>query len=156
MLPTIPRPVPRVLVPRLLGAALLSLLVLSGCGRGKKDPVATEVKPALTVTTATARSAEITRSVLASGAIFAWQDVIIAPEVGGYRVAALNVDVGSKVKRGQVLVQLSADLLNAEVASRRTAQRRSPRHQCRSGFKARPDHGHHRRSVAGQRRHADS
>ena len=123
MLPTIPLPVPRVLVPRLLGAALLSLLVLSGCGRGKKDPVATEVKPALTVTTATARSAEITRSVLASGAIFAWQDVIIAPEVGGYRVAALNVDVGSKVKRGQVLVQLSADLLNAEVASRRAALR---------------------------------
>jgi RND family efflux transporter MFP subunit len=123
MRPTSFRLAHRARVPLSLTVSLLSLLAVSGCNRGSKPAELPEVKPALTVTTATARTAEVTRSVLASGAIFAWQDVIIAPEVGGYRVAALNVDVGSKVKRGQVLVQLSADMLNAEVASRRAALR---------------------------------
>ena len=123
MRPTFFRLANRARVPLSLTISLLGLLALSGCNRGSKPAEIAEVKPALTVTTTPARSAEVTRSVLASGAIYAWQEVIIAPEVGGYRVAALNVDVGSKVQRGQVLVQLSADLLNAEVASRRAALR---------------------------------
>ena len=111
-------------VPHVLGIAGLVLLTLTACGRGKKDATAaTETKPALTVTTEAIRVAPLQRSVLASGAIFPWQEVIIGPEVGGYRVSALRVDVGDKVKRGQVLVQLSDDLLKAEVSSRRAALR---------------------------------
>jgi RND family efflux transporter MFP subunit len=44
--------------------------------------------------------------------------VIIAPEVGGYRVAEVKVDVGDHVKRGQTLVELSTALLDAEVATK--------------------------------------
>ena len=115
-------------VPLSLAVAGVILLTLAGCGRGrpgsgKPDGAAAEVKPALTVTTTAVRTAPVKRSVLASGAVFAWQEATIGPEVGGYRVSALRVDVGDTVKRGQVLVQLADDMVQAEVGSRRAALR---------------------------------
>jgi RND family efflux transporter MFP subunit len=53
-----------------------------------------------------------------TGSVYAWQDVIIASEVGGYRVAEVLVDVGDRVKKGQRLVTLSTALLEAEVATK--------------------------------------
>ncbi len=57
--------------------------------------------------------------------------MIIAPEVGGYRVAEVKVDVGDRVKRGQTLVELSTALLDAEVATKQSdvrAARGAARH----------------------------
>lgn len=127
----------KVLVSRLAVASALALvLALSGCGRGRpgqqagqgqqgKPGAAAENKPtsAMTVTVDNIRTESITRSVLATGSVFPWQEVVIGPEVGGYRVSAVLVDVGDNVKQGQVLVRLSSDLLEAEVASRRAAVR---------------------------------
>lgn len=117
-------------VPLSLAVAGAILLTLAGCGRGRPGAdkpdataAAAEVKPALTVTTTAVRAAPVKRSVLASGAVFAWQEATIGPEVGGYRVSALRVDVGDTVKRGQVLVQLADDMVQAEVGSRRAALR---------------------------------
>jgi RND family efflux transporter MFP subunit len=105
-------------------------LLLAGCGgrggppEGKDTSTSgTQAKPALTVTAAAVRSAEVPRTVLASGAVHPWQEVIVGAEVGGYRVAEVLVDVGSVVRKGQVLVRLSTDMLNADVASRRAALR---------------------------------
>jgi RND family efflux transporter MFP subunit len=56
-----------------------------------------------------------------NGSINAWQEVIIAPEVGGYRVAEVHVDVGDRVVAGQTLVELSTALLAAEVATKKAA-----------------------------------
>lgn len=78
---------------------------------GKRDAV-------LTVTAAQLEPVELARTVTVNGSIFAWQDVIIASEVGGYRVAEVKVDVGDHVKRGQVLVELSTALLEADVATK--------------------------------------
>ena len=74
---------------------------------------------ALTVTTTTLSDIEIDRGITAHGSVFAWQEIIVGAEVGGYRVAAVNVDVGDRVKRGQELVRLRDDLLNAELSSKR-------------------------------------
>jgi len=107
-------------------AALLVGLVLAGCGRRGGPPGAAadqKAVAAMTVTTATIRNDQVMRSVEATGSIQPWQEVIVSPEVGGYRVSAVLVDVGARVKRGQLLVQLSSDLLEAEVASRRAALR---------------------------------
>lgn len=72
----------------------------------------------LTVTAAELRPVEVQRTISINGSVFAWQEVIIAPEVGGYRVAEVKVDVGDRVKRGQTLVELSTALLDAEVATK--------------------------------------
>ena len=73
----------------------------------------------LTVTAAELRPVEVQRTISINGSVFAWQEVIIAPEVGGYRVAEVKVDVGDRVKRGQTLVELSTALLDAEVATKK-------------------------------------
>jgi len=72
----------------------------------------------MTVTAAPLGRVELARTVAVNGSVFAWQDVIIASEVGGYRVADVLVDVGDHVKRGQKLVVLSTALLEAEVATK--------------------------------------
>jgi HlyD family secretion protein len=77
----------------------------------------------LTVTAAQMQPVELARTITMNGSIFAWQEVIIASEVGGYRVAEVNVDVGDHVKRGQVLVELSTALLAADVATKQAIVR---------------------------------
>lgn len=56
-----------------------------------------------------------------SGGIHAWQEASISAETGGLRIVALHADVGSQVKRGQLLAELfsagaSADVQAAEAA----------------------------------------
>lgn len=115
----------------LFPAFCAATLLLTACGRGDAssaidqpvDGTAAAGAAALTVTTAPVLSQELVRTVPATGSIYPWQEVIIGPEVGGYRVAEVLVDVGSRVRQGQALVRLSDDLLQAEVASSRAALR---------------------------------
>jgi RND family efflux transporter MFP subunit len=101
----------------LLGAGVL---VLSGCSRGGGDRATptTERSAVMTVTAAPLERTELARKIAMNGSVYAWQEVIIAPEVGGYRVAEVLVDVGDHVKAGQKLVVLSTSLLEAEVATK--------------------------------------
>ncbi|HMN45290.1 MAG TPA: efflux RND transporter periplasmic adaptor subunit [Povalibacter sp.] len=104
-----------------LTAAVLAVIavaiVLTRPDRGEK--VAATAPASLTVTTTTLSTTKLARAIVANGTVFPWQDVIIGPEVGGYRVASVNVDVGDRVRQGQELVRLSDELLVAEVASKR-------------------------------------
>jgi HlyD family secretion protein len=110
-----------------LRSTLLVVTVLAACAgcssradaqQQRKDTAAGNALP---VSVTTAKREALARTIVATGSIHPWQEAVIAPEVGGYRVAAVNVDVGDKVKKGQELVRLSADMLNAEVASKRAA-----------------------------------
>nr|WP_229481998.1 efflux RND transporter periplasmic adaptor subunit [Massilia sp. JS1662] len=51
----------------------------------------------------------------ASGALAAWQEATISAETGGLRIVALHVDIGSRVKRGQLLAELADATVKAEV-----------------------------------------
>lgn len=75
----------------------------------------------LTVNAGPVESSPFTRYLSINGTVTAWQDVIIAPEVGGYRVEEVLVDVGDYVEAGQELVRLSTALLEAELAARAAA-----------------------------------
>ena len=104
-------------------------MLLAGCGgrpgAAGKPAEGEAAKPvaSMTVTTTKVRSEDISQTVQATGSIHPWQEVIIGAEVGGYRVSAVLVDVGTQVKKGQVLVRLSGDMLQADLDSRRAAMR---------------------------------
>ena len=103
--------------------AAMAGVSLYGSSPAQEQP-ATEGNPAnaaLTVTTYTMTPVELTRTVTVNGAIHAWQEVVISPEVGGYRVAEVYVDVGDQVSKGQKLVSLSTALLEADVISKQAA-----------------------------------
>ena len=98
-------------------------LVVAACGRNgdsaANDAAAASARQAvMTVTATPLERVELTRTIAMTGSVYAWQDVIIASEVGGYRVADVFVDVGDRVKKGQRLVVLSTALLQAEVATK--------------------------------------
>ena len=118
---------------KVLALAGCATLLLSGCGRGpmgppgKGGPAGADDKgapvAALTVTTMPVKAVDLVRTVPATGSIFAWQEVVVGAEVGGYRVADVLVDIGSRVSKGQPLVRLSLDMLEADLASRSAALR---------------------------------
>ena len=82
---------------------------------GKKQP---SREAALTVTVSRVEPRKLARTISVNGAIYAWQEIVVASEIGGYKVADVFVDVGDKVTKGQELVRLSNTLLEADVASK--------------------------------------
>jgi RND family efflux transporter MFP subunit len=72
----------------------------------------------LTVTTVTPMREQWPLSQSANGGLYAWQEAIIAAETSGLRITRLFADVGTEVKRGQKLAQLSQDLIKAELAQK--------------------------------------
>lgn len=117
-----PRDCAKVLV---VAALAMTLAACGGRGAGKSGgkPASGAQVASMTVTTATVQNEQIARRLQVTGSIHPWQEVIVGSEVGGYRVSQVLVDVGSQVTKGQPLVRLQGDLLQAELDSRRAAQR---------------------------------
>lgn len=111
--------------PGLISSALRSVLVsgLFACSlvQAQPDAAAMSSDASLTVNTGKVETTDFTRFLGLSGSINAWQEVVIAAEVGGYRVEELLVDVGDYVQAGQELVRLSTALLKTELDSRQAA-----------------------------------
>jgi len=90
--------------------------MLSGCGHSvNKDaaggPDNAADHPALTVVAVSPQKINAAQVLDTSGGLFAWQEVAVGAEVSGYRVAEVLVDVGSKVRKGDVLARLDDTLL---------------------------------------------
>ena len=87
------------------------------------------VRPALTVTTVLPQRASMPVKLAANGNIVAWQEAIVGAEASGLRIAQVHVNVGDRVKQGQVLatfaegtpqaelLQMRANLAEAEAAA---------------------------------------
>jgi RND family efflux transporter MFP subunit len=78
-------------------------------------------RPSLTVTTAAPERASVPVRLAANGNIAAWQEAIIGAEAAGQRLIEVRVNVGDRVKRGQVLATFATDTLGAEAAQTRAA-----------------------------------
>jgi RND family efflux transporter MFP subunit len=88
---------------------------------GSRPPQATEVvavqpTSALTVEIETPKRQAWPQQIHANGVLAPWQEVIVSPETGGLRIAELLVDVGSTVRRGQVIARLADETVRTELA----------------------------------------
>jgi HlyD family secretion protein len=105
-------------------AALAALGVLAIAGgatlavRAADPPpgAAAPAKPALTVQAVSAVPARLARSVPANGELQAWQEAIVGAEANGWRLAEVAVNVGDRVRRGQLLARFAVDLPRADLA----------------------------------------
>lgn len=72
--------------------------------------------PALTVTLSSAQTTAWDSVQSANGTIAAWQESIIGTELNGVRLIETLVQVGDKVKRGQLLARFSEGILATDMA----------------------------------------
>lgn len=106
------------------GAALLiaiGIAVVAITGEPSPPTIAAKPAAALTVTEASARRALWPMTIEASGAIAPWQEASIGTQIGGYQLIDVRVNVGDRVRKGQLLARLDPALLNAEEAQLRAS-----------------------------------
>ncbi|MCM5679594.1 efflux RND transporter periplasmic adaptor subunit [Schlegelella sp. S2-27] len=115
--------------PRSIAAAVVVAVILAATAawavhasrRASAVAAVAVPKPALTVAAATLQSAVLPVRISANGNISAWQEASIGTEADGLRLAAVNVNVGDVVRRGQVLAAFASDTVNADLAQSRAA-----------------------------------
>jgi HlyD family secretion protein len=59
--------------------------------------------------------------VQANGSVSAWQEAIVGAEANGWRLAEVRVNVGDRVRRGQLLASFAAELAQADLAQAKAA-----------------------------------
>jgi len=71
---------------------------------------------AMTVTTTVVERRPWEDTMIATGSVLPWQEAIVGAPLGGLHLAALEADVGDRVRHGEVLARFDDALLRAEVA----------------------------------------
>lgn len=104
--------------PCLLSLALMPLLTVQA-NEGKAAPASAAAKVALTVSVVSPAQADWSQTLQASGSISPWQETVLGAEISGLRLAEVPVNVGDRVRRGQLLARLSDDSIKAELAQSR-------------------------------------
>lgn len=95
--------------------AYLSLQGLKARHEASKHPEPVVVSaPAVTVTKVT--SADFVETATVSGSLIPREEILVSPEIEGFRVLELFADEGSRVTKGQVLARLVASQLEAQRA----------------------------------------
>ncbi len=114
------------LKPSVIAAIVVAGIVVAGILYFALSPKAPEekkdkgaVRPALTVTTVVPKQVSLPMKLSANGNITAWQEASIGAEAGGLRIAQVLVNVGDRVKKGQVLATLAGETVRAEAAQTR-------------------------------------
>lgn len=102
-----------------IAAALLAAL-LAACG-GPAEEKKPPPKPALTVSTVVPQDMTLPVTLAANGNLAAWQEASVGAEANGLRIAEVLVNVGDRVRSGQVLARFAADTVRAEAAQARAS-----------------------------------
>lgn len=99
----------------LLAVAVLTIaVVVVNLRRGAESVVAIPTVSSLSVEVVQPRRQLWPQLLFASGALAPWQEAVINAETSGLRIASLEADVGSRVKKGQLLATLSSETVLAE------------------------------------------
>ncbi|MBJ6609420.1 MAG: efflux RND transporter periplasmic adaptor subunit [Candidatus Thiothrix moscowensis] len=80
------------------------------------EPASAAPKAALAVTVTTPSVEDWSTGITANGSLVAWQEAVIAAEIGGLRITALHAELGAQVKRGQELATLAKESVEADLA----------------------------------------
>ncbi|RZA17739.1 MAG: efflux RND transporter periplasmic adaptor subunit [Lysobacteraceae bacterium] len=111
-------------IARHLGMSLALGLLVAGTACSNKQPEAAAPAPSsLAVSVVPAQAQDITRSILVSGPVSAWEDMQLGVELSGLRVTALRVDVGQQVRKGELLLEIDHRSLDSELAQADAALR---------------------------------
>jgi RND family efflux transporter MFP subunit len=102
-------------------AAALVCAGLAACGGSEEAPATDAAPSSLAVTVQPARMRELPRTIAVSGPVTAWEEMQLGVELGGLRVTDLHVDVGERVRKGELLLELDARAVASELAQARAA-----------------------------------
>lgn len=98
-------------VARICGVLAVALL----SGACTKQPASgNQPEPGLTVTTTTLQEQELNQALVVSGSVGAWQEMSLGVELSDLRVAEVLVEIGDRVRAGQVLLRLDARTLEVQ------------------------------------------
>ena len=95
---------------------VLVAVAVAGCSKQEAAEGDAAAPTTLAVSLVAATTQTVSRAVVVSGPVMAWEEMQLGVEISGARVTALNVDVGQQVRRGQVLLELDHRTLDAELA----------------------------------------
>lgn len=113
--------------PSFIALAPIALALMAAVGTGlwtsqsaaqDKDAKAA-AKPALTVSAVQPQQARLAVKLAANGNLAAWQEASVGAETHGLRLTEVRVNVGDRVKKGDVLATFSTDTVRAEAAQAR-------------------------------------
>ena len=100
----------------ILAFALAAMAFCVNATDDKSKTSATASKPSLTVNVVSPSQLDINQTIMANGSLAAWQEALIGAEANGLKITDVRVNVGDRVKRGDVLAMLQSDTLKAELA----------------------------------------
>jgi len=92
---------------RFILACSFTLILLGGCSRGKSQEAAPQAstEQVVTITIRPVETREVKRTVEMVGTLSGWEEVTVSNETAG-TIEKILVDLGDKVKRGQLLIRL--------------------------------------------------
>lgn len=101
-------------------------VVITVAGAASSPPRATpkpppKEQPSLAVAVTRLQPAVFSNRVTANGNVMPWQEASIGAEVNGLRLTDVRVNVGDKVRRGQLLAVFAAETVTEELAQSRAA-----------------------------------
>ncbi len=95
-------------------SAFAALSALAAQETPKPSP--TPTKPALTVSVTSASATQAPKVISANGSLAAWQEALVGAEANGLKITRVHVNVGDRVKRGDMLATLNSETIQAELA----------------------------------------
>ncbi|PXW60428.1 efflux RND transporter periplasmic adaptor subunit [Methylobacterium sp. B4] len=102
---------------RTLAVPALVFTALSlGPARAETAQTPAKTAPAPIVSVVEAARREIVESVVVTGTLVPRDEILVTPEIDGYRLVELLVEEGMRVEKGQVLARLSRDLIERQIA----------------------------------------
>jgi RND family efflux transporter MFP subunit len=89
------------------------------------EPSSVQAAKPPTVTVVEARRITFVDNVLVTGSLVPREEVLVGPEIDGYRITELLAEEGDTVQAGQVLARLSREILEAQLAQNTASVARS-------------------------------